>query len=59
MNKKTMGRPTTFGRNISLNIRISPEEKALIDKVAKDNNTTKIDVIMQGIDLLIKQKKKN
>ncbi len=59
MNKKTMGRPITFGRNISLNIRISTEEKALIDKVAKDNNTTKIDVIMQGIDLLIKQKKKN
>ena len=52
---KKMGRPKIDNpKKSSLNIRLSEQEKEKIKKVADLYNTTLVDAVLRGIDLLEK-----
>jgi len=51
------GRPKAqIPRNKRLDLRLTDFEFKKIEKIAKEKNLTKTDAILQGIDLLIKNK---
>lgn len=55
MSPKTGRPPKESPRNVNLNIRITREESARIQKCADKLNTTRTDAIMKGIELVEKE----
>lgn len=47
-----MGRPTNNPRTISLNIRLSEKEAQLLQDCADKLNTSRVNVIVKGIELV-------
>lgn len=50
-----MGRPTTNPRNLGLHIRISLDEKQLINECMIISGLTKTDIIIKGVKLFREQ----
>lgn len=53
--KKKMGRPTENPRSKRLSLRISEKEMIKIEECSKAINKTKIETVLEGIELLRKK----
>lgn len=49
------GRPTSNKKTERLEIRLAPNEAALLEECAEKMGTTKTDVIMEGVKLVKKE----
>ena len=53
-NKKKMGRPTCNPKINQLRIRLSDDEKKILDECCKKTGLNKSEVIIKGIELVYK-----